>query len=165
MMSSQESKKILFLDMDCVLADFCNSPAFERHEQIKHSPPRMFEENFFGNLPTVKGATWGVASLIKSNMYDIHILSKPVSTTHYSYSEKAGWVWKYFPLLGHRIHLTQNKEFFAGKGRVLVDDTAGEWKEKWEEGGGEFIHFNYSDFNHQHNRSEWERIVEELTKE
>lgn len=152
---------ILFVDMDCVLSDFCNSPMFEKHEQIQNNPPRMYEEFFFETLPVVDGALWAIRKLMP--YYDIHVLTQPVMNTHYSYSEKAAWIWKWFPELGGKLHLTQNKEFFSGPGRVLIDDSVEKWYKKWEDKGGMFIHFSYSPMhNNKINRSEWERIVQEL---
>lgn len=149
--------------MDCVLADFCRSPMFKRGDKIKNAPPKMFEEFFFETLPPVEGSLSAVRQLLQSDKYDIHILTQPVKETHYSYSEKAAWVAKWFPELLNKLTLTQNKELLSGPNRILIDDSIIRWQSKWESAGGKFITFNYS--SELENRTEWERIVSELIKE
>lgn len=42
-----DSKPILFVDMDNVIADFSNSPNLKHHKELFWSPPEMFEEGFY----------------------------------------------------------------------------------------------------------------------
>jgi 5'(3')-deoxyribonucleotidase len=155
-------KQILFIDMDLVLADFYKSPLFQKTDVIQHNPARMYEEYFFETLPVVEGALWAVRMLMPH--YDIHVLTQPVKETHYSYSEKAAWIWKWFPELSANLHLTQQKELLSGEGRILIDDNHAKWSDKWVSQGGKFIHFKYEIDDARMNRQEWERIVDELTK-
>jgi 5'(3')-deoxyribonucleotidase len=145
----------VFIDMDGVLADFQGSPLFTEGDQTLNNPPRMYEKRFFETLPVVDGALWAVRELLNIEGIEVHILTQPVLNTHYSYSEKASWVAKYFPELISKLHLTQNKEFFSQSGRVLVDDCGWKWKEKWKNEGGEFIKFD-SDIDP---RKMWEDVV------
>lgn len=147
--------------MDCVIADFWNSPMLKNVEQVQ-DPPQMFEQFFFETLPPVEGALSSIRKLIQSRKYDVHILSKPLKLTHFSYSEKAAWISKWFPELLSRLTLTQNKELSSGVGRILIDDNADEWGDKWEKAGGTFIHFEYS--RHGDNRTEWDRITSQLLR-
>lgn len=152
----------VFFDMDNVIADFPNSPVFEANPlAYRWNPPEMYEQFFFENLPPVKGALSYVRSIFNSKSFDCHILTQPVKETHYSYSEKVAWVAKWFPELLGSITLTQNKELLAGHNRILIDDNADKWKDKWEDGGGIFVHFNYNNPDH---KSEWKKVYEELIK-
>lgn len=123
-------------------------------------PPQMFEQFFFETLPPVDGALSSIRRLIQSKKFDVHILSKPLKLTHYSYSEKAAWISKWIPELLSKLTLTQNKELSSGDGRILIDDSSEEWGMKWRIAGGTFIHFAYE--RHGDNRKEWNRITSEL---
>ena len=150
----------IFIDMDQVLADFSRSPLFEGMEKVEYNPPQMYEKYFFEELPVVDGALSAVRVLMKK--YDVHILTQPVKETHYSYSEKAAWIWKWFPELGGKLHMSQNKEFLSAKNHILIDDNLEKWGEKWEDHGGTFIHFDYSPDNRAWNKQEWDSIVGRL---
>ena len=156
-----ETQKTLFIDQDNVLAAFDLSPMFKQGDEYKNNPPRMYERYFFETLPVVKGALWAVRTLMPH--YDIHILTQPVKETHYSYSEKAAWVWKWFPELGGKVHMSQKKEFLSGRNRILIDDNL-KWWEPWEMNGGQFVHFKYDLETPENNRKQWELIVEQLLK-
>jgi 5'(3')-deoxyribonucleotidase len=158
-----KNKIKLFIDMDCVIADFCKSPMFKKGDRIKNSPPQMFEQFFFETLPPVDGALSAVRELLQTEKYDIHILTQPVKETHYSYSEKAAWVAKWFPELSGKLTLTQNKELLAGPDRILIDDSVEKWKSKWESNGGTFIHFAYNEFGD--NRQEWQNITSTIEQQ
>ena len=155
-------KRILYLDMDGVLADFCASPLFKKTDPIIKGPPRMYEQFFFETLSPLDGALWGVRMIMQMEKFDIHILTQPVKETHYSYSEKDSWVKKWFPELIGKLSLTQNKEHSSKEGRILVDDSAIKWKDKWEKEGGEFIFFDYNLENHKSHRQVWENLVDNL---
>lgn len=156
-------KVTLYVDLDSVLADFCRSPMVKPDAKWVYSPPQMYEQFFFETLPPVEGSLSAIRELLQSNLFDIHILSQPVKETHYSYSEKVAWVAKWFPELSNRITLTQNKEFLSKHGRILIDDSAEKWKDKWEANGGTFILFDYERYGD--NRKEWEAVVKSLISE
>lgn len=150
---------IVFIDMDGVLANFYKSPMFEKEDKIKNNPPRMYDQYFFETLPVIDGALSQVRRLLQSELYEIQILTKPIRYTHYSYSEKAAWVWKWFPELGEKLTLTQNKTLLAAPGRILIDDSLDQWGKNWEKANGTFIHFNYEANNHAR---QWTTIVDSL---
>lgn len=151
-------KTPIFVDMDGVLADFHKSPLFEKGDELVLNPPRMYEKRFFETLPVIDGALWGVRELMNLEDAEVHILSSPVLYTHYSYSEKASWIAKYFPELTDRLNLSQNKEFYSKVGRILIDDYGKKWRQKWESGGGIFYHFDH-DIPH---REMWEKTVKDI---
>lgn len=160
-------KKVIYIDMDGVLCDFCKSPYFKPEDPVTKSPCRMFEFGFFENLPPIDGALWGVRSLLKNENLDLHILSQPVKESAISYTEKASWIAKWIPELSGKITLTQNKELLAAPGRILIDDAGWKWKEIWEKHGGDFLHFNVKSADPLHGsqngldstREMWESIV------
>ena len=124
----------------------------------------MYEDKFFETLPVVTGAEWAVRKLLRFDIFDPYILTKPVGNSPKSYQEKASWIANHFAELSRKINMSHHKELLAGPDRILIDDDI-KWKEGWEEKGGKFIHFNYSPDNVESNRREWERIVEELLNE
>ena len=175
LLKRKKTKIQLFIDMDGALADFDGSDRFQSYDPYMHSPPRMYEKGFFENLKPVDGAIWGIKMLQKSEMYDIHILSKPVKDSPYCYYEKCAWILKYFPGLEKNMHLSQEKGLLSKEGRILIDDDINKWKEPWEVNGGDFIWFSknafvYDETDHDRsyfapgsNREVWELIVGHLT--
>lgn len=136
-------KKLVFLDMDDVIADFLGY--FEGEERGYGFYHEMHEVGFFENLKPMPGSLKNVRKLFHHPTIDLHILSQPVKESAHSYSEKALWMMRHFPELAPRITLTQNKEFLSAPGRFLIDDNHAKWCEKWQEKGGTFIHFDTSD--------------------
>lgn len=141
------SKKILYIDMDGVIADFIGEMAIiapyldlgegpdyeERGRQLRlvcADHPTIFHD-----LKPIDGAIEAVKDLYKH--FDIYFLSTPMWSLPESYSGKRIWLEKHF---GHdafnRLILTCRKDLNIGD--FLVDDStrngAGQFK-------GEHIHF------------------------
>jgi 5'(3')-deoxyribonucleotidase len=146
--------KLVFLDMDGVVADFIGAVGEYRGYGAY---PEMYERGFFHDLEPLEGALVNVRRLIKHDSVDLWILTQPVKESAHSYSEKVQWVMKWFPELSHRIVMSQEKGFLAAPGRYLIDDSDVKWKNKWEQAGGTFIHFNEFE-PHQ----SWGRVFETL---
>lgn len=149
----------IMLDMDSTTVDFWKSHMFKSKERGLN-PPEMYEPGFFETLPPMPGALSGVRAVLefgRVNNINIHILSKPVSATFYSYSEKAAWISKWFPELVRNIILCQHKELVSAPGRVLIDDHL-PWKDLWEGRGGTFILFD----EHRSSAEYWLEIVEQM---
>lgn len=140
------NKKVLHIDMDRVIADFDAGTLFKGYH-----PPCMYDPGFFENLPPVKGALKAVRALIRSNKYDIYILTQPVANSPISYTEKAVWICKWFPELKDKIIMTQNK--ILVKGDYLIDDN-----QKWEKFEGEFLFFDPE----QDSTQMWENLLTKL---
>lgn len=136
--------------MDNVLTDFNGSVKIPSHEKHLYNHPEIFKPGFFEDLKPMRGALEFVNRMVKSNLYDIYILSQPVSNSPVSYSEKAFWIQRYLPELTDKIILTQDKTLIDGG--ILIDDNP-----KWAAFRGEFILF---DFNTP--ESEFERIEKHL---
>lgn len=143
-------KKLIYLDCDDVIADFCGHPVFEG--KLVKDPSPMYEPGFFAELKPVKGSLVAVRKLIQMG-YEIQILTQPVAFSADSYADKVRWIALYFPELISCINMTQNKGLFVGD--YLIDDNPTKWKEKFEANGGKFVHFNYHSFHEM----EWKNIV------
>lgn len=155
-------KKILYLDLDGVLADFKKGllHAAMRHQ---HSPYRITEDkdvdelikaepDFFKNLPAIPGAVEAVKKLMEH--FEVYFLSTPIWGIPDSFTGKRVWVEHQFgELATKRLILTHRKDLAIG--RYLVDDRtahgAGEFK-------GKHIHFGTAEFPN------WEAVLKHLIK-
>jgi 5'-nucleotidase len=134
--------KIVYIDLDDVLADFYSATADPKTFRVQER--LMWDKDFFFNLKPIPGAQGSVFEIQKLG-YDVWILSQPLADNFESYSDKARWVQVHFPALYKKIVLTQDKSL--NRGDFLIDDNDKKWKEKFEQNGGKFIHFNYGGYN------------------
>lgn len=151
------SLKPLYVDLDDVAADYYKATKDSNGNVLEQ---RMFDKDFFLNLEPIPGAKAAIFQLCKMG-YDVWFLSQPFLPLPESYSQKAQWVQLHFPVLAHKLILTQDKGLHIGA--YLIDDNADKWKTKFEKNGGEFIHFRYGGYNSyilQDPAKEWSRIVE-----
>lgn len=139
-------KKIVFLDMDGVLADFersCTSGETEVHFG-EDTPIEMLQEHFFTNLRVMDGAKSAVQVLLEQEHLDVYIGSKCTTKKNkygwyfHCASEKFRWINMHFPKLIKKVMLACDKGLLNGD--YLIDDSL-EWKDKFP---GEFIHFDGS---------------------
>lgn len=140
-------KKIVFVDMDGVLADFNGSLAI-----FSKDPIEMYKEGFFRNLEVMPGAKEGIKALLKNKNLDVYIATKHLTKTDYCASEKVGWVREHFPMLVKKMFMVTNKDLLLGD--YLIDDDL-----KWKNFYGHFIHFD-----HTKPEIEWKRVVEMLNE-
>lgn len=124
-------KKIVFVDMDGVLADFDGDVKIH----IK-DPPEMFVPGFFRNLKVLSGAHEAVAELLSLPHLEVYIGSKPTSGNLSSATEKFEWVARHFPRLLKRIVLVCDKRLLHGD--YLIDDDK-RWQGSFK---GKFLHFD-----------------------
>lgn len=127
-------KKILYLDMDGVLADF--DKGVGRHN-FKKDPPEMFVKGFFRKLELMPGAKNAVNTLLKYKKLDIYILTKPTTKNLNCATEKFQWIEEHFPQLLKKIFIACDKGHF--RGNFLIDDDAEAWEDKFK---GTFLHFD-----------------------
>lgn len=155
-------KKILYLDLDGVLADFKRGllNAAVLHQS---SPYRITEDEdvdqliketpgFFENLPAIPGAVEAVKELMEH--FDVYFLSTPIWNIPESFTGKRVWVEHQFGELAvKRLILTHRKDLAIG--HYLVDDRtahgAGEFK-------GKHIHFGTAEFPN------WEAVLKHMIK-
>lgn len=151
-------KKIIFIDMDDTIADFQGAAVFDPKARIDES--RMFKEGFFRDLRPVPGALRAIRRLMRIG-FDVQILTQPVADSAHSYSEKVQWLGMWFPELVTKLNMVQDKGIV--RGHYLIDDNSNKWKDRFEKGGGTFVHFPYNrndqDKSSYSNEESWERIV------
>lgn len=155
-------KKILYVDMDDVIADFYKAA---KDDNGKVHEEKMFNKNFFLNLEPIPGAKRAVFELEKMG-FDIWILSQPFILVPESYIEKAQWVQLHFPHLYNKLILTQDKGLNVGD--YLIDDNEKKWANKFSNNGGTFVHFQYGGYNHPDSSNPqwvWDEIVEFFKRE
>jgi hypothetical protein len=116
--------KRVFLDMDGVLADFerlrreTETQGYFTHltgDMLKHIP------GAFASMQPIPGAIAGVKVLIGKG-FDVWVASKPATGLPHTYSEKAGWILRWFPELKRKIILTHDKGLLGCAEDYLVDD-------------------------------------------
>jgi 5'(3')-deoxyribonucleotidase len=142
-------KKIVYLDMDGVIADFWGGVGRPNPEW---NPPEMYVKGFFRKLEVMPGAKKAVAELLANPNLDVYIASKPDSKNLDSATEKFEWIREHFPALLKKIFLTCDKGHLNG--HYLIDDNIEEWGPKFK---GTFLHFD------EHNPIEsWHKILLKL---
>jgi 5'-nucleotidase len=125
-------KKILYLDMDGVVADFDKaietfipdlrtSDVYLDHETRSAKVDAICESNpdFFHNLPPIEGAIEAAKKLFE--IYDVYFLSTAMWNVPNSFTGKRIWLENYFgDLAKKRLILTHRKDLAIGD--ILVDD-------------------------------------------
>ena len=157
------TKKILYLDMDGVVADFEKrigelAPElqnFRDHQdqvalsgkidQICFANPDIFQ-----SLPPIEGAIEAVGKL--SKLYEIFFLSTAMWSLPQSFTGKRIWIEAHFGELGRkRLILSHRKDLL--KGDFLVDDRTKNGAAEFE---GEHLHFGTQRF------PDWESVYNYL---
>jgi 5'(3')-deoxyribonucleotidase len=147
------NKKILYLDMDGVVADFekgigelspdlKNFESFEDQELLSDKIDQICFANpkIYNDLPPIEGAIAAVEKL--SGLYDIYFLSTAMWSLPQSFTGKRIWIAQHFEIIGRkRLILTHRKDLLLGD--FLVDDRL---KNGAAEFRGEHIHFGTEKF-------------------
>lgn len=140
-------KKIVYCDMDGVLANFRKGVG---RDDYGFNPPEMFVKGFFRNLEPMPGAKEAMAALLKMDHIKVYILSKPTTKNLHCASEKYEWINEHFPQLLKRMFLACDKSHLNGD--YLIDDDASRWGKTFR---GKFLHFD------EHHPEEcWEAVVD-----
>lgn len=143
-------KKILYIDMDWVLADF--KKWIENYKEKWFDENAVFKnlENFFLDLPPIDWAIEAFYELFE--YFDIFILSTAPWWNESAWSEKIKWVKKHlWEKAKKRLILSHRKDL--NKWDFLVDDRLANWSEKFS---WELIHFWQNWFEN------WEKIKKYL---
>jgi len=149
------AKKILYIDMDGVLAD--------EKSAFKEACPKMVEKykDNMKDLPGLAGAMLPMKDAIDSvneltEIFDVYILSTARWTNNSVWIDKVHWIKRYFgedkdsPLF-KRLILTNNKGLVRGD--FLVDDNSKNGVKEFE---GEWVHFGSDEFPN------WKAVVKYL---
>jgi 5'(3')-deoxyribonucleotidase len=150
-MKKKVQKKILYLDMDGVLADF--DKGVGRKKRIK-DPPEMFVKGFFRKLPLMPGAKNAVKSLLLHKRLDIYILTKPTTKNLHCATEKFQWIEEHFPELLRKMFVACDKGHFNG--HYLIDDDKKAWAKKFK---GKFLHMDKDN-----SEESWAELLKYLEK-
>ena len=160
---SKPKKKVLYIDMDGVVADFwkaikLNQPKiddrkyFPTYADQEKEVDAICERNphIFRYLTPMKGSIEATKPLFKK--FDVYFLSTPMWEIPESYSDKRLWLEKYYgDLAKKRLILTNRKDLAIGD--ILIDDRLKNGSEKFK---GKFIHFGTGAF------PDWDSVVKFL---
>ena len=146
-------KKILYVDLDGVIADFISEmnshplrmiPPYDEHpDTIPH---------IFRNLNPILGSVDAVKFLLKSDSYEVYFLSTAPWNNPSAWTDKRLWLEEQFGELANRkLILTHRKDLI--KGDILIDDRPNNGADKFQ---GVWIQFGSVAF------PDWESILKHL---
>jgi 5'(3')-deoxyribonucleotidase len=143
------TKKIVYVDMDGVLADF-ESAIYQLSPSDIEKYKEKYEEiqGFFATIKPIKGAIEGYRKLCTK--YDVYILSTPPWKNASGWSDKLRWVQYYLgDIAEKRLILTHHKELAIGD--YLIDDRYKNGADKFR---GKHLLFGSDEF------PDWDSIIE-----
>jgi len=145
--SNKDDLKILYVDLDGVVADFREYISSRSNFEIDFSSyegknqaevERVCKENsrLFYHLKYLEGSIEAVEVLRSRNKYDIYFLSKPMWIVPESYTDKRLWIEKHFGEWAYnKLILSAHKNLNLGD--YIIDDTLNAGVDKFQ---GEHIH-------------------------
>ncbi len=150
------SLKIIFIDLDGVIADF--ESAIKIHPLRNQAPFDIHPDiipNIFLNLGTIPGAFDAVNKLLCDIRFEIYFLSTAPWNNPSAWTDKRLWLEMLFgEKINRRLILTHRKDLL--KGDILIDDRPNNGAENFE---GKILKFASLEF------PDWNSILKELQKE
>jgi len=150
------SLKIIFIDLDGVIADF--ESAIKIHPLRNQAPYDIHPDtipNIFLNLDTIPGAFDAVNKLLCDIRFEIYFLSTAPWNNPSAWTDKRLWLEMLFgEKINRRLILTHRKDLL--KGDILIDDRPNNGAENFE---GKILKFASLEF------PDWNSILKELQKE
>jgi 5'(3')-deoxyribonucleotidase len=136
-------KKLLYIDLDGVIADFIS--AMHSHP-LREIPP--YDEhpdtipNIFRNLNPLPNSIQAVNTLLNSDKYEIYFLSTAPWNNPSAWTDKRLWLEEQFgDVINRKLILTHRKDLM--KGDILIDDRPNNGADKFQ---GEWIQFGSDKF-------------------
>lgn len=147
---ADDTKKIVYLDMDGVLADF-DGACTSGYTFFENKPVEMLVAGFYRNLKVMPGAREAVTKLLADDRYDVWIGTKPSTNNLYCATEKMLWIQEHFPELIRKTMIVCDKGLLRGD--YLIDDDV-----KW---GGRFKGKMFL-FQNKNPKKAWEKVLQDL---
>ena len=146
-------KKVIYVDMDGVVADF-NKKKEDTPEEVLNAYDNRADliPDFFKDLPLVPGAKDAMKILNKK--FDVYILSTPPWGNPEAWSHKRLWIEKHFPYLRRKVILSHNKALM--KGEWLIDDSDYRGQKDFVNGIGHKAHIHFG----QPGLETWDKLME-----
>jgi 5'-nucleotidase len=136
-------KKILYIDMDGVVADYSNIEHNNKFKDYK-------EIGFFKEMPEIKDACQSILALYEK--FDVYFLSTAPWSSPVAWKEKREWIENVFgDEFEKRLILTHRKDLVIGD--YLIDDRLANGSDKFK---GELILFGSNKF------PDWKTVVKYL---
>jgi 5'(3')-deoxyribonucleotidase len=149
-------KKIIWIDLDGVVADFV-----KRLNEYKERYPELMAEcvgeedricGIFSDLPPIYGAVDAIHKLYESGKYELKIATSVPWNNPSAYLDKILFLEKYFgDMFNRKVTATHEKNMLHGD--YLIDDRT---KNGAGEFNGEHIHFGTAEF------PTWVEVLEKL---
>jgi len=137
------NKKILYIDMDGVVADYLDPEHNSKFKDYK-------EEGFFRGLPGISGYQEALIAL--DNKFDVFFLTTAPWSSPAAWREKREWVEdKFGDRFKKKIVMTHRKDLVVGD--YLIDDRTANGAKDFP---GEFIHFGTKKF------PDWAKVLKYL---
>ena len=127
-MNRDNIKKIMYVDMDGVIANFAKAAD---EGGWTHRPDKYVD---YGSLEVIPGAIEALKEL--NNVYDIFIASTPPWDRPDMWAAKREWLAKNFPYLKRKLILTHRKDLLIGD--YLIDDSTWRGQPNFK---GRWLHF------------------------
>jgi 5'(3')-deoxyribonucleotidase len=138
-------KKILYFDLDGVLADYDAKPSYKDNPEIP-------QKGFFLSLDPINGSLYAFKTLFE--YYDCYFLTTAPWSNTDSLSEKRIWVEKHLGDYAFKRLITTHRKDLL-KGDYLIDDRTVNGVTEFE---GEHIHFGSDKF------PDWDSVLKYLIK-
>ncbi len=146
---SKNKRKIIYLDMDGVLADFDSGSKYIEASELKKYEKRTLVPNYYLKLDIMPGAKDAVNFLTKH--FEVYVLSTAPWKNPSAWSEKRIWLEKEFPELQRKLILSHHKNLLLGD--YLIDDMLYHGAKDFS---GKHIHFGSEKF------PDWASVLEYL---
>ena len=137
--SKKKDRKIIYLDMDGVLADFESGVKYISKEELAQYTDLTLIPNYYLNLDPMPLAKQSVDLLM--DKFDVYVLSTAPWDNPQAWMDKRIWIEKHFPQLTRRLILSHHKNLLLGD--YLIDDQLWHGAELFT---GKHIHFGSYEF-------------------